>query len=329
VDGLGAALMAPVLVCPDKFKGTFRATEVAGAIGRGLERAGLEPPDLCPIADGGDGTMEVLVTALGGETRAATVSDPLGRPVAAGFALIEDGGTAIVEVAQASGLQAAEGRAEEASSRGTGELIAAAVDAGAEVVLVAAGGSGTTDGGAGAIEGIEAGGGLRGAALVVLCDVRTPFEQAAERFGPQKGADQASVRRLAARLEALAATWERDPRGVPHSGAAGGLAGGLWAACGARLESGAPFVLEALDFDRRMRAARAIVTGEGRIDRTTLEGKAVGEVAVRARQAGVPAHAIVGRNALDRFDQRILDLQTIAEAGTLDEIEPAAEALTL
>jgi glycerate kinase len=318
----------PVLVCPDKFKGTLRATEVAGAIGRGLERAGLEPPDLCPIADGGDGTMEVLVTALGGETRAATVSDPLGRPVTAGFALIEDGGTAIVEVAQASGLLAAEGRAEEASSRGTGELIAAAIDAGAEVVLVAAGGSGTTDGGQGAIEAIGERG-LRGAVLVVLCDVRTPFEEAAARFGPQKGADPAAAERLGRRLDTLAGLLPKDPRGVPMTGAAGGLSGGLWAMFGARLEPGAPFVLEALDFDRRMRAARAIVTGEGRIDRTTLEGKAVGEVAVRARQAGVPAHAIVGRNALDRFDQRILDLQTIAEAGTLDEIERAAEALTL
>src|SRR5689334_14445012 len=187
--------MPPVLVCPDAFKGTFRATQVAGAIGRGLERAGLEPPDLCPIADGGEGTLEVLVTALGGQTRSAPASDPLGRPLEAGFALIEDGGTAIVEVAEASGIHLSEGRAEEASSRGTGALIAAAVAAGAEVVLVAAGGSGTTDGGAGAIAAIEEAGGLHGAALVVLSDVRTPFEHAAERFAPQKGADAAAVER--------------------------------------------------------------------------------------------------------------------------------------
>src|SRR3954453_5723961 len=96
--------MPPILVCPDAFKGTYRATQVAGAIGRGLERAGLEPPDLCPIADGGEGTLEGLLTALGGETRSARVRAPLGRPVDAGFALIEDGGTAIVEVAEASGL---------------------------------------------------------------------------------------------------------------------------------------------------------------------------------------------------------------------------------
>lgn len=303
---------------------------MAAAIGRGLERAGLEPPDLCPIADGGEGTMEVLLTALGGETAAATVGDPLGRPVQAGLALIEDGATAIVEVAQASGLglvAEADRDAEAASTRGTGELIRTAVEAGAEVVLVAAGGSATTDGGAGAIAAIEEGGGLHGAVLVVLCDVRTPFEEAAVRFAPQKGADEAAVERLSARLDALAAGLPRDPRGIALTGAAGGLSGGLWAAFGARLEPGAPFVLEALGFDARMRAARAIVTGEGRIDRTTLEGKAAGEVAVRARQAGVPAHAIVGAHALNLFDQRILDLQTIREATTLAELEAAAQEL--
>jgi glycerate kinase len=311
-----------VLVCPDAFKGTLRATQVAGAIGRGLELAGLEPPDLCPIADGGEGTLEVLLTALGGETSAARVTDPLGRPITAGYGLIEDGGTAIVEVAAASGLALGEGRAEEASSFGTGELVIAAVEAGAEVVLVAAGGSATTDGGAGAIEAIEAGGGLQGARVVVLCDVRTPFEEAALRFAPQKGADAAAVERLTQRLEDMGL-----PRGVPMTGAAGGLAGGLRHTFGARLEPGAPFVLEALGFDARMRAARAVITGEGRIDRTTLEGKAAGEVAVRARQAGVPAHAIVGANALDAFDQRILDLQTIREAGTPEALQRAAREL--
>lgn len=316
-----------MLVCPDAFKGTLRAAEVAGAIGRGLERAGLEPPDLCPIADGGEGTMEVLLTALGGETAAATVSDPLGRQVTAGYALIEDGGTAIVEVAQASGLALGEGRAEKASTTGTGELVAHAIDAGAEVVLVAAGGSATTDGGAGAIAAINEAGGLRGAVLVVLCDVRTPFEQAAERFGPQKGADAAAVERLTARLLGLARDWAKDPRGVPMTGAAGGLSGGLWAAFDARLEPGAPFVLDALDFDARVHAARAIVTGEGRIDSTTLDGKAAGEAAVRARQAGVPAHAIAGSSDLDLLQQRALGLQTIRTATTRAELEAAAEAL--
>jgi glycerate kinase len=321
----------PVLVAPDAFKGTFRASEVAGAIGAGLERAGLRPPDLCPVADGGEGTLEVLLTALGGETAGAPATDPLGRPIAAaGFALIEDGGTAIVEVAEASGLHRVaedERDAYAATSRGTGELIVAACAAGAEVVLVAAGGSATTDGGAGAIAAIEEAGGLQGTTLVVLCDVRTPFEQAPARFGPQKGADAKTIKKLERRLLQQAGKLPRDPRGVPMTGAAGGLSGGLWAAFGARLEPGAPFVLQALDFDRRMRAARAVVVGEGRMDATTLEGKIAGEIATRARQAGVPCHAIVGANAIDRFSARILDLQVILEASTRDELAAAGEEL--
>ena len=322
--------MRSVLAAPDSFKGTFTAPAVAAAIGRGLERAGLPPADLCPVADGGEGTLAALLTALGGSTAGAEVNDPLGRPVRAGFGLVEDGATAIVEVAEASGLTRvaeAERNAEAASSRGTGELIVAAVEAGASVVLVAAGGSATTDGGAGAIEAIGEAGGLRGARLVVLCDVRTPFEDAARVFAPQKGADAAAVRRLARRLDRLAATWPRDPRGVAMTGAAGGLAGGLWAALGAALEPGAPFVLDALDYDARMRAAAAVIVGEGRLDSTSLQGKALGEAATRARQAGVPCFAIVGTNALDTFGARILDLQRVTEAPTLEAIADAAAAL--
>ena len=141
---------------------------------------------------------------------------------------------------------------------------------------------------------------MRGARLVALCDVRTSFTDAAARFGPQKGADAAAVRRLTRRLERLAATWPRDPRGVPMTGAAGGLAGALWAVLGAELKPGARFILDALDSGARMRAARAVIVGEGRLDPTTLEGKAAGELATDARQAGVPCHAIVGSAALGR-----------------------------
>jgi glycerate kinase len=320
----------PVLVAPDAFKGTFRAHEVAAAIGRGLEAAGLRPPDLCPVADGGEGTMEVLLTALGGETAAARVRDPLGREVTAGFALLEGGATAVVETAQASGLglvALAERDAEAASTHGTGELIAAAVEAGAQVVLVAVGGSATTDGGAGAVEAIEEAGGLGGARLVALCDVRTPFEEAAAVFAPQKGADTRAVARLRRRLDAVAEGLPRDPRGVPMTGCAGGLSGALWARYGAVLEPGATFVLEALGFDARMRAARAVVVGEGRIDAQTMEGKVAGEVAVRARQAGVPCSAIVGANGLDAFGARMLDLQRIVVATTLAQVEGAAQSL--
>ena len=320
----------PVLVAPDSFKSTFRAAEVAAAIGRGLERAGLMPPDLCPLADGGEGTMEVLLLALGGETIAADVHDPLGRPLRAGFGLVEDGATAVLEMAAASGLAlvAEEERdAWAASTYGTGELICAAVDASAQVVLVGVGGSATTDGGAGALEAIEEHGGLGGARIVVLCDVRTPFERAPAVFGPQKGADPALVARLEARLDELAARLPRDPRSVPMTGAAGGLSGGLWAAHGAVLEPGAPWILDALEFDARMRAARAVVTGEGKLDEQTLEGKLVGEIGTRTRQAGVPLHAIVGTDALDAFGKRIIDLQVVQEATDLAAIESAGETL--
>jgi glycerate kinase len=320
----------PVLVAPDSFKGTFGAPEVAAAIGRGLERAGLMPPDLCPVADGGEGTMDVLLPRLGAELVLVRAHDPLGRELNGCFALVEDGGTAIVETATASGLDLvseAERDAWAASTYGTGELIAAAVEAGAQVVVVAVGGSATTDGGAGALEAMEEAGGLDGARLVVLCDVRTPFEDAPKVFGPQKGADAAMVSRLERRLDELAARWPRDPRGVPMTGCAGGLSGGLWAVHGAVLEPGAPWVLDALGFDERMRASRAVVTGEGRLDEQTLQGKLVGEIGTRARQAGVPLHAIVGTDALDPFGKRIIDLMRVIEATDLRELEAAGEAL--
>ena len=111
------------------------------------------------------------------------------------------------------------------------------------------------------------------------------------------------------------------------TGGAGGLSGGLWAACGATLEPGAPWVLDALDFDERMRASRAVVTGEGKLDEQTLQGKLVGEIGTRTRQAGVPLHAIVGRDALDAFGKRIIDLQLVQEATTIAELEAAGETL--
>jgi len=318
-----------VLVAPDSFKGTFRSPEVAEAIGRGLDAAGYAT-DLAPAADGGDGTLDVLLLALGGETAEREVQDPLGRPIAARYGLFAGGTSAIVEMASASGLALVaedEREAEQASTYGTGELILAAVGAGAEVVYVSVGGSATTDGGLGALRAIEEGGGLGGARLVVVSDVRTPFERAAIVYGPQKGADPEAVRRLTRRLNRQARGFARDPRGRPMTGAAGGLAGGLWACLGAELVPGAPFVLDALGFDERLRAAGAVVTGEGKLDGQTLQGKAVGEVATRARQRGVPCHAIVGKRELDRFGLRLLDVDSVTEATTLEAIEEAARGL--
>jgi glycerate 2-kinase len=331
-----ARVRLPALVAPDSFKGTLRADEVAAALARGLRRGGLEAIEL-PVADGGEGTLDVLVGALGGELRTATVADPLGRPIEAAFALLDGtpgrrradaGVTAVVECARASGLTLVaedERDAFAATTRGTGELIAAAVEAGAGTVIVTVGGSATTDGGAGALAALD-GAGVR-PRLEVWCDTRTPWEDCARIFGPQKGADADTVKRLRRRLSRLAARAPKDPRGVAMTGAAGGLAGGLWAFRGAQLVAGAPAVLNAIDFDDLMRRAIFVVTGEGRLDRQTFQGKAVFEVATRARQGGVACHAVVGGSELDPFEERILDLQTVTEAGTPAALEAAGEQM--
>jgi glycerate 2-kinase len=224
-----------VLVAPARFGAGLRAPAAAAAIGRGLEAAGLIPPDLCPLSGGGAGTIEVLLPALGGET-------------ADGFALVDDAGTAIVE----------------APAR-----LEAAAAAGAAVVVLAAADRPPPD-----LRGLA----LGGARLVVLA-------------GPGDAA---------------------GPAALP---------------CGAVAESGARFVLEALGADARLRAARAVVVGGARLDESWLEGAVPGELAVRARQAGVPCHAIVGENALDRFGARMLDLQRVLVAATPADIEAAAASL--
>jgi glycerate 2-kinase len=300
-----------VLVAPTGFSRTLRATEVAAAIGRGLEAAGLEPPDLCPVADGGPGTLEVLLTRLGGESLAASVGERDGRPVDVGFGLVGDGSTAIVELAairtgsalggsaatpaesipQRSTVTRAEPAA--ASSWAIGELIAAAAGTGADVVVVAAGGTPTTDAGAGAVAAIEAAGGLGGSRIVVVCAIRPHF----------------------------------TATGRGHGGEPGGIGEALTRAFGAVVEPGAQFVLDAVGFDARMRAARAVIVGEGLLDVGALAGRVFGEAATRARQAGVPTHAIVGVNRLDRFDARILDLQEVVEAPTLEALTDAATTL--
>jgi glycerate 2-kinase len=325
------------LVAPDSFKGTFGADEVAEAIAAGVEAAGATA-DRCPVADGGEGTMEVLLGALGGERRKAQVHDPLRRPIVAEFGLLGDGGTAVVETARACGLTliAPEERdPERADTYGAGELIVAAVEAGASAILVAVGGSATTDGGGGAIEALR----HSDAAFVlsptyghertnaeqirveVLCDVRAAFEDAARLFAPQKGADPAAVERLSARLDALVGALPRDPRGVPMSGCAGGLSGGLWAH-GARLRSGAAFVLDAVGFDERLAAADAVIAGEGRLDPQSLEGKIVGEIARRCADAGKPLHLIVGENGLG--DRAPASIFTVSEAGSPEEMTERA-----
>jgi glycerate kinase len=318
-----------LLLAPDSFKGTFPASAVADALADGVIAAGAVP-DRCPVADGGEGTMEVLVAALGGSLRSADAHDPLGRSLSARFALLADGATAVVETAEASGLALvaeAERDAEAASTRGTGELVAAAMQAGARRIMLAVGGSATTDGGLGAIEAIRAAGGLGDTELVVLCDVTTPFEDAARVYGPQKGADAPAVQRLSERLQELARQLHRDPRGVPMTGAAGGLSGGLWSAFGATLAPGAPAVLEAIGFDARLREAVAVVAGEGRIDHQSLAGKIVGEIAGRAARAGLPLHVVAGRDDLDPGSREQLGLASVREASTLAAITAAGREI--
>lgn len=316
-----------LLVAPDAFKGTFTAAEVAAAIGAGIRSAGGEAQE-CPVADGGEGTIAVLLEALGGERRSAVCRDPLGRELEAGWAWLGAGRTALLEMARVSGLAliAPEERdAERASSWGTGELLLAARDAGAHEAMLAIGGTATSDGGAGALAAIERGGGLGAMRLVLACDVRIPFELAAEVFGPQKGASPAAVQRLTARLGELAAGFPRDPRGVPMTGAGGGLAGALWAVHGAELRGGAGFVLETLGFRHRIEGASAVVVGEGCLDAQTRQGKIAGEILAMA--GSTPVHAIVGSLEREAVDREWRELASVRVACSIGELEAAGAAV--
>lgn len=295
-----------MLACPDAFKQTASSQAVAAAIAHGARAAGWGC-DLCPLSDGGEGFADVVAGAAGagaqpgrGATDMVTVvTGPLGQPVSARWYLTP--GRAVIESAAASGLGLAGGATGNdpvaATSRGTGELIIAAVAAGARQVLVGVGGSATTDGGSGALAVIEQAGGLGGAEVVVACDVETTFVEAAPVFGPQKGASAAQVEELRDRLVDLAERYRRhygvDVTRLPGSGAAGGLGGGL-AAIGARLAPGMDVVADAVGLDARLEAVPVAVTGEGCLDGTSWVGKVVGGVARRAARAGVFVVVVVG-----------------------------------
>ena len=287
-----------ILIAPDSFKGTFTAAQVAAAIADGIRSAGIEALEL-PVADGGEGTEEILGASLGAERIHVDTVGPWRDPLAAAYSLDTDG-TAYINLAAASGitLPAPGGRnALTADTYGTGLLMVDAVARGAQRLVVAAGGSATTDGGAGACAAIAEHGGLRGAQVVVLSDVTTPFEDAAVVFGPQKGASKEEVALLTARLHKLASILPRDPRGLPATGAAGGFSGGLWACFGAELLSGADFVLDAIGFEAAVAEADAVVVGEGRLDSQTLQGKIIS--AIMARSGSVPVYAVVGSTTAD------------------------------
>jgi len=282
-----------VVAAPDKFRGTATAAEVAAAVGRAARAHGWRCDEV-PLADGGDGLLDVL----GGANRTTTVRGPLGEPVEAGWRL--DRRTAVIEMARASGLQLAGGPEGNdpiaADTHGTGELIRAALEAGANRIIVGLGGSATTDGGLGALGALNHQR-LRGVELLVACDVRTPFLDAAEVFSPQKGASRAQVRLLANRLARLADVYRQDHgvdvTTIPGAGAAGGLAGGL-AAIGGTLLDGFALVAEEVELDQAIEGADLVVTGEGFLDEASFDGKVVGGVAEVAASLGVPVVAVVG-----------------------------------
>ena len=325
-----------VLIAPDKFRGTLTAPGAAAAIAVGWRR--VRPDDEIvevPLADGGEGTLDALVGALGGERRTVTVSGPLGDRVEAAFAfgLVSAGHTAVIEMASASGLGlVSEGRRDplQASTRGTGELILAACRERPAEVVVCIGGSATTDGGGGMAQALgvrlldangrevpPGGGGLlelaridatgidaavRGARFSVACDVDNPLtgpHGAAHVYGPQKGATPEDVILLDHALAHLAAVIHRDlgidVRSVRGAGAAGGLGAGLVAFLGARLRPGVEVVMDAVRFTERVAAADLVITGEGSLDAQSLHGKVPAGVMAVAREAGVPAAILCGR----------------------------------
>jgi glycerate kinase len=295
-----------VLAAPDKFKGTASAAEVAAAIGHACWELGVDCVEV-PMSDGGDGMLDVL----GGANRTTTVTGPLGDPVSAQWRM--SAGTAVIEMARASGLVLAGGAtgndALDATTTGVGELIDHALDAGAKRILVGLGGSATTDGGFGAIRAINAIARLRHVELLVACDVTTHFIDAAAVFGPQKGATRTQVKMLERRLERLvqmfARDFDTDVTEIEGGGAAGGLGGAL-AALGGRLIPGVELVADELDLFEHLDVegdpVDLVITGEGHFDRTSLAGKVVGGVAGFAADAGIPTVAVVGSADADALD---------------------------
>lgn len=330
-----------ILVAPDSFKGSLKSPAAAAAIAAGARRAWPEAEVLeLPVGDGGEGTLEALVTATGGTYETHRVTGPLGEPVEARLGLLGDGETVFVEMAEASGLSRVPRERldpRRATTRGTGELIRAAVRTGRPRLLIGIGGSATNDGGAGALEALGArfldasgaavpagGAGLGrlaeidlvhfeapvGMEVVVACDVTNPLtgpSGASAIYGPQKGAAPEDVQCLDAALEHFAGVvctkLGKDWKDAPGAGAAGGLGFALLAFLGARLERGVDLVLDAIRFNHHLEGTGLVLTGEGRIDRqTTTYGKTLTGIGRRARAAGVPVLALAGSLGEDLGD---------------------------
>jgi glycerate kinase len=303
------------LACPASLKGVLSATDAAAALAAGFRAAGVDA-DECPIADGGEGTAEVLFAALGGEWREAVVADPLGRPIRARWLLLPNR-MAVVESAEAIGLGVLEERDPlRASSRGLGELVRAARAEWPAGLVVGLGGSATVDGGAGMREVLSS----LPVGTVALCDVRTRLVDAARLYAPQKGASPDDVQELERRLAAMQDLTPFAER--LGSGSAGGL-GAAFAALGARLVPGARWILEHIDFRAYLRDADLAVSGEGALDATTREGKAPWEARRMSEEEGVRCALFGGRVDLDEPDvhalsgdprQAVRDLRALGRA---------------
>lgn len=340
-----------IVVAPDSFKGSLKSPEVARAMAAGVRRA---LPDAAivelPVGDGGEGTLDALVAATGGDFERHTVVGPLGEPVTARLGLLGDGETVFVEMAEASGLSLVPVSRRDplrATTYGTGELIRAALKTGRKRLLIGIGGSATNDGGAGALQALGVrlldGAGTElppgGAALenlasldcsgfqspagvevMVACDVTNPLlgvEGASAIYGPQKGASPADISRLDRALAhfavRVAQNLGKDWKEAPGAGAAGGLGFALLAFLGARLERGVSLVLNAVRIDDALEGADLVLTGEGRIDRqTTAYGKTLTGIGERARNAGVPVLALAGSLGEDLGDYRSAGIGGVA-----------------
>ena len=322
-----------VVIAPQSFKGSISALDAAKAMEEGVLRIVSDAETvLVPVADGGDGTLETLVEATGGDIRSVTVTGPIGKPVTAEWGALGDGQTAVIEMARTSGLvllSLTEREPLRATTYGLGEVIREAFDAGFRSFIVGIGGSATNDGGAGMAQALgvrlldETGKNLPlgGAALAdlrridisglderaigarfsVACDVSNPLtgpEGASAVYGPQKGATPDLVEQLDAALKNFAGVVERDIGTsidtVPGSGAAGGLGGGMMAFLGGSLRAGVDIVLDHVGLDEKLEGADLVITGEGQLDFQTVYNKAPVGVAWRAKQRNIPVIAICG-----------------------------------
>lgn len=330
--------MAKYVLIPDSFKGTLSSEDICRIASEEILR--LEPEaEICaiPVADGGEGTVDAFLAAVGGTRAEVPCTGPCGQEVMGFYGLLPDG-TAVVEMAAAAGLPLAGAcrDPEKTTTYGVGQLMAHALSRGAKRLVLGLGGSSTNDGGCGAAAALGAefldaegrafvptGGtltqiahirmkGLRetmaGAEVTVMCDIDNPLcgpAGAAAVFGPQKGADAAMVARMDAGLRHLAETLEKDVGmevlTLAGGGSAGGFGAGAAAFFGGQLRMGIDVVLDLTDFDRKCRGASLVITGEGHLDSQSLRGKTVVGVARRARALGVPAAALVGgcETALD------------------------------